>query len=656
MKKPTKSKRSTTKRSVDPASQQMVDYSAQKGIELVWDRYEAQQPQCDFGLLGLCCKNCLLGPCRIDPFGQGAKRGVCGATGDTIAARNLARHVAVGASAHSDHGRDVVRTVALAAQGQAKGYGIKNERKLRKLAEEFGIKTDGKDVNAIAHEVAEAAQADFGRQEGQLRLVKRAPEPLQRKWERSRVAPTGVDADIVRCLHSTHIGVDDEPIHIVRTAIRTALADGWGGSMYATDLSDVLFGGPEPIKARSNLGVIRPKAVNVVVHGHEPTLSEMIVAAANDPEVQQKAKDAGAEGIQIAGICCTAIEILMRHGIPIAGNFLQQELALATGAVDAMIVDVQCIMPAIADFASSMPVRLISTSPKALFQGIKHIEFEEEKGYEIAKQILGEAIEAFKERDPEKAFVPDEQEDLVAGYTVESIHTTLGGYYRALYRPLNHGIMDGRLRGVAGVVGCNNVKITHDEGHVQMVKELLRHDVLVVQTGCSAIACAKAGLMKPEAAERYAGRGLREICRAVGIAPVLHVGSCVDNSRILLACTEMVKEGGLGEDISDLPVAGAAPEWMSEKAISIALYVAASGIFTAISEPFPIMGSKAVREYLTDGMEKDFGGKLAFERDPIKAAHLMIDHIDSKRKTLGLSPMMYEPIEAGAEEEAVAVS
>jgi len=639
-------------KSADVASQQMIEHSEAAGYELAWDRYEAMQPQCDFGILGLCCKNCVLGPCRIDPFGEGAQRGVCGATADVIAARNLARHTAAGASAHSDHGRDIVHTLLLTAQGESEGYTIKNERKLRRLAEEFGVAVEGKDLNEIARAVAEVALADFGRQEGTLRLVKRAPEPLQKRWEQLGVTPRGVDADIVRALHATHIGVDNDPHHLMMTLVRTALSDGWGGSMYATDISDVLFGGPEPIRARCNLGVIDPEAVNVIVHGHEPTLSEMVVAASNDPELRKKAEAAGAKGIQISGICCTANEILMRHGIPIAGNFLQQELALATGAVDAMIVDVQCIMPAIADFADCMPTRLISTSPKARFGGIKHIEFEESRGLSIAKQIVEEAIEAFKERDPARAHVPAHQEQLIGGYTVESIFSTLGGYYRALYRPLNHGIRDGRIRGVAGVVGCNNVKITHDWGHIEMVKELIRHDVLVVQTGCSAIACAKAGLMKPEAAQRYAGKGLREICEAVGIAPVLHVGSCVDNSRILLACTEMVKEGGIGNDICELPVAGAAPEWMSEKAISIALYVAASGIFTVCAEPFPVMGAPWVRQYLTEGMEEELGGKLAFERDPIKAAHLMIEHINGKRKALGLAEMMYEPVERVESEEA----
>ncbi|MFP4027880.1 MAG: anaerobic carbon-monoxide dehydrogenase catalytic subunit [Candidatus Brocadiia bacterium] len=632
-------------KSVDPASQQMIDHSAQQGYELAWDRYEAIQPQCDFGELGLCCKNCVLGPCRIDPFGEGAECGVCGATADVIAARNLVRHTAVGAAAHSDHGRDVVHTLRLAGQDEDSNYEIKNPEKLKKLAEFYGLETEDKGIGVIAQEVAELALADFGRQEGELRSVERAPEPLQKKWKEQSVTPAGVDADIVRALHATHIGVDSDPIHIVKTGFRTALSDGWGGSMYATDASDVLFGGPDPIKAKTNLGVIRPEAVNVIVHGHEPTLSEMIVAAAYDKEMQQKASEAGADGIQLSGICCTANEILMRHGIPVAGNFLQQELALSTGAVDAMIVDVQCIFPAIANYSDHVATRLISTSKKAEFEGLEHIEFEEDRALEIAKEIIEKAIDAFKERDPEDAVVPEQKEDLIAGHTVESIFRTLGGFYRPLYRPLNRGIADGRLRGVAGVVGCNNVKIIHDWGHLEMVKELIRHDVLVVQTGCSAIACAKAGLMKPEAAEKYAGDGLKEICAAVGCAPVLHVGSCVDNSRILLACVEMVNEGGIGEDISELPVAGAAPEWMSEKAISIASYFAASGVFTVCAEPFPVVGAPKVMEYITDGMEEDFGGKLAFERDPIEAAHLMIDHIDKKRKALGLDDMMYEPLE-----------
>lgn len=410
--------------------------------------------------------------------------------------------------------------------------------------------------------------------------------------------------------------------------------------MIATELQDVLFGTPSPLRAKVNLGVLDPEAVNIVVHGHEPTLSEMIVLAAQDPELRRLAEEVGAKGINIAGICCTANEILMRHGIPVAGNFLQQELAVMTGVVDAMVVDVQCIMPALSDLAKHFHTRLITTSPKAVIPGAEHVEFSEERALEIAKEIVRKGIENFPRRNG-KAVVPDEQMDLIAGFTAESVFYFLGGRYRATYRPLNDAIIDGRLRGVAGIVGCNNPKITHDWAHVEMAKELIKHDVLVVTTGCSAIADAKAGLLRPEVAFELAGKGLQEICEAVGIPPVLHLGSCVDNSRILITLTNIVHEGGLGDDISDIPAAGAAPEWMSEKAVSIGFYFVASGVFTVLGQPFPVTASERLTKFLTEEIEELVGGKFAFEPDPIKAAHLMIEHIDRKRHALKLRAPMY---------------
>jgi len=423
--------------------------------------------------------------------------------------------------------------------------------------------------------------------------------------------------------------------------MRAALADGWGGSMIATDVSDVLFGEPHPLRSRVNLGVLKADEVNIVVHGHEPTLSDVIVAAARDPQLLSEARAQGAKGINLAGICCTANEILMRHGVPIAGNFLQQELAVMTGVVDVMLVDIQCVFPALARLQGCFHTKVISTSAKARFPGAVHIEFHEEQALEIAKKIVRAAIENFPRRDPAKINIPKQEEPLVAGFTTEVIFEMLGGRYRPSFRPLNDAIQTGRLRGVAGVVGCNNPKMTQDASHLAMVQELIRNDVLVVQTGCSAIACAKRSLLSPEAAAKSAGRGLDEICRAVGIPPVLHVGSCVDNSRILTACAEMVKEGGIGDSFDKLPVAGAAPEWMSEKAIAIGMYFVASGIFVVIGQSLPVQGSRRVVELLTNDFEKSFGATWAFEPDPIRAAHLMIDHIDRKRAEVGLPPPMY---------------
>jgi carbon-monoxide dehydrogenase catalytic subunit len=226
--------------------------------------------------------------------------------------------------------------------------------------------------------------------------------------------------------------------------------------------------------------------------------------------------------------------------------------------------------------------------------------------------------------------------DLIAGFSHEAINYMLGGKFRGSYVPLNDNIVNGRIKGMAAVVGCSNPKITHDLGHVSLVEELIRNDILVVQTGCSAIACAKAGFLTPEVAEKKAGPGLAEVCRAVGMPPVLHSGSCVDNSRILIALSEMVRVGGLGNDISDLPVAGAAPEWMSEKAIAIGQYFVASGVFTIFGIGLPVAGSEIFSEFISRAFEKTFGGMWRAEAEPRKIAGLIIDHIQSKREKLGL--------------------
>jgi carbon-monoxide dehydrogenase catalytic subunit len=599
-----------------------------------------------------------MGPCRIDPFGEGPQAGVCGADADTIAARNLVRMIAAGAAAHSDHGRDVAHTVLMTARGEAEGYDIKDEVKLKALAEEYGIDTAGKDKSKLAEEVAEKAFSEFGQQHGELAFLKRAPERQRRNWREQNAVPRGVDREIVEIMHATHMGVGNEYKDVMRIGIKAALGDGWGGSMIATDLSDVLFGTPQPIRARLNLGILKKDEVNIIVHGHEPTLSEMIVVAARDPELLKLAREKGANGINLGGICCTANEILMRHGIPIAGDFLQQELAVITGAVDAMVVDVQCIMPGLSSLAGCFHTKLVTTSVKARFPengAVEHIQFDEKHALEGAKRIVRTAIDNFPNRKQDSVVIPSEKEtaNLIGGFTAENTYRFLGGRYRATYRPLNNAIMEGRIRGLAGVVGCCNPNIKHNFAHTEMVKELVRHDVLVVQTGCSAIACAKAGLLAPEGAELYAGKGLREVCAAVGIPPVLHVGSCVDNSRILVALCNVVKEGGVGESIDEIPVAGAAPEWMSEKAISIGFYVVASGVFTVFGTPMPVLGSEKVASYITSGMEADYGAAFAFEPDPIKAAHLMLDHINKKRAALKLRPMLYEP-EAAPELAAVA--
>jgi carbon-monoxide dehydrogenase catalytic subunit len=608
-------------KSIDPASQEMLSMMARANQETAWDRLEKQQPQCGFGELGVCCRNCNMGPCRIDPFGEGPSKGVCGATADIMVARNLLRAIAAGASAHSDHARDVAQTFLHISSGKASGYQVKDEAKMERLMKEYGVESQ------LA--LAEAIMAEFGRQEGPIQFTRRAPQKRLAIWQKLGIEPRGIDREIVECMHRTNMGVDNDYVNLILHGLRASISDGWGGSMIATELQDVLFGTPTPTFSEANLGVLEPNQVNVVVHGHEPILSEMIVAAAADPEMAELAKKQGAVGINVAGICCTGNEVLMRHGVPVAGNFLQQELAVATGAVDAMIVDVQCVMPALGALASCFHTKFISTSPKAKFPGAVHMEFHEETAPETAKSIVLAAVLNYKNRNPAKVHIPKEKSKCMVGFSVETIVGALGG----TLDPLIGAIKSGAVRGIGAVVGCNNPKIVHDYGHISMVKELIKNDVLVLTTGCNAQACAKAGLLLPEAAD-MAGEGLKGVCKALGVPPVLHMGSCVDISRILVAAAALAN--ALGVDISDLPAAGAAPEWMSEKAVSIGAYVVGSGVYTVLGTVPPVLGSSAVAGLLTAGAKDVVGATFAVEPDPFKAASLMINHIDSQRKKLGL--------------------
>ncbi|MEE8471171.1 MAG: anaerobic carbon-monoxide dehydrogenase catalytic subunit [Dehalococcoidia bacterium] len=621
--------KSSGNKSIDPVALEMLEKAKGEGISTAFSRADEIKP-CNIGQDGNCCKHCFMGPCRL--VGKNTT-GVCGATKETVAARNFARWVAGGSAAHSDHGRDMALTLMAAATGKAPDFQVKDERKLRVVAGYLGVPEQGRAKEEVAVDVAKVAISEFGRQEGELIYTHRAPAKRQEVWRNVGITPRGIDREIVETLHRTSIGVDQDAEHILDHAMRAALADGWGGSMLSTDLSDILFGTPGPVAANSNFGVLREDEVNVVIHGHEPTLSEVIVAASSDPEIIEYAKSKGAKGINLSGICCTANEILMRQGVPLLGNFLAQELAIITGAVDAMVVDVQCVMQGIVAVAENYHTKIITTSPKAKVTGATHIEFDEHKAMDVAKTILRTAIDNFPNRGQVR--IPDFQDRLIAGFSHEYIAYMLGGSLRESFRPLNDAVMAGRIRGAAGVVGCNNPRVTHDDPHIYIVKELIKNDVLVVTTGCNAIGCAKHGLLAPEVMD-HCGPGLREICQTLGIPPVLHMGSCVDNSRILTVISQLATEGGLGEDISDLPVVGFAPEWMSEKAISIGTYFAASGVNTWMGVGSPVAGSEEVIKLITEGWTKKVGAGLYFEPDHKKAAKEALEVIDAKRKALKL--------------------
>jgi carbon-monoxide dehydrogenase catalytic subunit len=605
----------------------LFDKAVKDNVETVWHRHEAQQPQCGFCDMGLSCRICIMGPCRVDPFGQGPQTGVCGADADIIVARNLCRMIAAGAASHSDHGRDLVEVLKAVSKGGAPGYKIRSEEKLRRVAGEYGLKTDGKDPLAIAGELADAMMEDYGMRKKSVTLVSRAPEKRRKIWENAGITPRGIDRETSEMMHRTHMGVDNDWVSLLTQGLRNALSDGWGGSMIATEVSDILFGVPAPKPTMVNAGVLKKDQVNIVVHGHNPVVSEMVSKAAVSEEMLALARAKGAAGINLAGVCCTGNELLMRRGIAMAGNHLMTELILSTGAVDMMIVDYQCIMPSIGKAASCYHTKMISTSDKARFPGMEHHEFHPDNAEEKAKVLVKAAIENFGHR--KQVFIPVDPQEAVGGFSIETILGALGG----TAEPLIDAIKAGKIRGAVGVVGCNNPKIKHDHGHVTLIRKLIENDILVVDTGCVSVASAKAGFKVPSAIG-MAGPGLKEICGALGIPPVLHLGSCVDNVRILVLVSALAD--ALGVDISDLPVAGSAPEWYSEKAVTIGVYCVASGITTHLGPMPPVTGSMNVVKLLTEGLNDLVGASFGIEPDPEKAAVFLTRVIEKKRKALGL--------------------
>lgn len=610
-------------------AKRMIEKAQREGVQTVWDRLEDQTPHCTFCEAGTTCNKCVMGPCRISPKGDKKKLGVCGADAHLTVARNFGRFVSAGAASHSDHGRDLVEVLEAVGRGETADYEVRDEAKLRRIADEIGVPSEG-DVKAVAAAVADRFYEDYGCRRGQLAFLGRLPEKRLELWDKLGITPRSVDREVVEMMHRTHMGVDSDPVSLCLHAARVSLSDGWGGSMIATELSDIMFGTPTPKKSLVNLGVIKKDKINILVHGHSPIVSEMILAAVREPEMAAKAEAAGASGINIGGLCCTGNELLMRQGIPMAGNHLMTELAIVTGAVECIVVDYQCIMPSLVTVANCYHTRFISTSDKAHFTGATHVEFNFRNARAKAREVVEMAIEAYRERDHSRVDIPGEPVELMTGFSNEAILGALGG----TPAPLLEAIKAGQVRGCVGIVGCNNPKLKHDYVHVNLARELIKRDILVVVTGCATTAMGKAGLLLPEAAAE-AGAGLRGVCESLGIPPVLHVGSCVDNARIIHLCA--VLANALGCDIADLPVAASAPEWYSEKAAAIGLYAVSSGIYTHLGLPPNITGSDVVTGLALEGLDEVVGACFCVESDPFKTAELIDARIRTKRKGLGLA-------------------
>lgn len=622
---------STKKKTVEEMSiwedaQQMLKKAEREGIETAWDRLAQQTPHCPFGESGVCCRICTMGPCRIS---KKAPLGVCGADADVIVARNFGRFVAGGAAGHSDHGRDCIEAFHAVAHGETEDYHIKDEKKMLRIAGELGITTEGRELLEVAKDLVDEFYKDFGSTRKEVGFINRVPEKQRETWKNLGIMPRGVDREITEMMHRTHMGCDNDAANTMLHSARMCLGDGWGGSMIATEISDILFGTPSPRKAQVNLGVLKKDQVNILVHGHNPIVSEKILEAVNEQEFIDLAKEKGATGINLAGLCCTGNELMMRQGIPMAGNHLMTELAIITGAVELIVVDYQCIMPSLVQVGNCYHTKMITTADKAKFTGADHVKFEMHNGMEQARKVVRMAIERYTMRNQDRVEIPCEPVDIMTGFSNEALLEALGG----TLTPLVDAIKAGKIRGVVGIVGCNNPKYKHDYCNVNLTRELIKKDILVIVTGCVTTAAGKAGLLVPEAIEQ-AGPGLKEICGALGIPPVVHMGSCVDNARILQLAALLANE--IGVTIADLPLAASSPEWYSEKAAAIGTYAVASGIYTHLGHPPNITGSPIVANLALSGLDDLVGACFGIEPDPFKAAELIDERIKMKRKGLGL--------------------
>ena len=624
----------TTVEEFEAATNRLLETGQKVGADGWQYRVKNQTPHCKFGETGICCRICAMGPCRITPK---APRGICGCDAHGIVARNYLKFTAGGSATHSDHGREICHTLYCADPNGA--YKVKDPEKLIRIAKEWGVETEGKDIYDLAHEMAVLGMGEYGKVFGYQNFLKRAPQHTQDIWEKQEIAPRAIDREVSCSLHMTHMGCSSLPEALIRQSLRSGLSDGWGGSMAGTEFSDVLFGTPKPIDTEADLGVMNAENVNIVVHGHDPSLSEMICEYADDPEMIAYAKEMGAKGITISGVCCTSNEVAMRRGIPMAGNFLQQENVVLTGACEAIVVDVQCIFPALGPLSKCFHTKFITTSPIAQMPDAEFIRFSPENAAENAKAIVKMAIENFKNRKPELVHIPTNKQKATVGYSFEAIVKQLDTVANSQVdtfgttKPLIECITSGVLRGAVAMVGCNNPKVRPDSAHIELMKKLIANDIIIVASGCSAQAAARAGLMDKRAKD-LCGAGLKRVCELADIPPVLHMGSCVDISRMMVLVAELAKDSGL--NISQLPVVGCAPEWMSEKAVSIGNYVVATGLDTFLGVDPYVSGSDKVAELLTSGIRDWVEAAYTVEKDIDKLGDKMIERIEEKRAAIGI--------------------
>ncbi len=594
--------------SITPDVNELVRKADYEKTDTVWHRYQYQQPQCGFGLTGVCCRHCNTGPCRVDPFGYGFPTGTCGATPDLIAARDLLDLVVHGASTRIQEALIMLRTARAVAEKRTSHYALKNPGRLDEVAASLGIEAGSPEEKLLR--LVELLEREFERiTDDPLATASQiVPGEVLENWRRHGLLPRGLARELMEASYRSNMGTDSDPVSVVNQALRIAIADGLLATYTTTIMDEILLGDKKPGRGKSGLGIIKPGNVNIFIRVM-PVFAGKIKAAAQDPELVKKAREAGADGIAVI--------------IP-SGNMIMQELPMITGLLEVMVVDHQCIYPYIVEVAKKYHTKIVMVDPVARLPGAIHLPMTPENAGEVAKKIVEIAIENYANRRRDKAYQPSYISEFTTNPTLNGLRETLGGSLK----PLADALKEGALKGIVALHHCTNPKVKHNYGHYTVMKKLIENDVLVLAAGCAMMAAALTGLARPEALE-MAGEGLKKTLKDYGLPPVIPLGPCVETTRQLMVLYEVAREAGI--PFNKAPFAASAPEWMNGKAISAALYYAAHGLLSHVGTVPQILAAPGVTKYLTENLAEVTGGALLIEPDPAEAAEKILRWIEERR-------------------------
>ena len=613
----------------DPAVREMILRQNQLGFDTTFDRFDSQQPQCGFGMAGICCKICNMGPCKIT---SKSPKGVCGADADLIVARNLLRSAAAGAAQHGMHGREVILSLKWAAEGKL-DLPILGQQKIKDTAKAFGIKTERRSIKKIASELADILLEDMSRTvPGDYKIIEAlGSEERKKVWKELDILPISAYHEVFEAYHKTGVGTDGDWKSIMQQFLRCGLAFTYSGVVSTSIATDGLFGVGDRVTSKVNIGALKKGYVNIAVHGHLPTLVSEIVRVGQEEKFINLAKEAGAKGIRFYGICCSGLSAMYRYaGVIPLSNAVSAELVLGTGALDLWIADVQDVFPSIMEVAKCFRTTVVTTSESARLPGAERFEYDHHHSNigetrELAEKIVLRGIESFKDRQGIPVYIPPYEVDAEVGFSPEYVHKHYGSM-----KPLYEAVKEGKILGIVNIVGCNNPKVVYEKCVIDVANALLRNNILILTNGCASFPLMKMGYCNVSGQE-HAGESLKEFLG--DLPPVWHVGECIDNTKSSGIFAGLAGEAG--KPLYEMPFAFSSPEWSNEKGIDAALGFRLMGINSYHCVEAQIHGSKNVIEFLKEGTKELLGSVMVVDTNPDSLGEKIVADIIEKRKALG---------------------